>query len=239
MYLASIAHFPARPLAGVRLSSVKRWSWRRIAARALLILGVVAFIRTFIGEAAVVPTSSMEGTILVGDHILVNKFGFGTKIPFTDRVLPKFRKVRRGDIVTFSYPKDPSLTFLKRVAAVGGDVIEIKDDIVYVNQIPVREPYAVHRAPIWQRHSNMRAARVPAGELFVLGDNRDNSDDSRYWGTVPEQNVTGEPLLILWSFKVPSKEWLSERPGSQLRVYANVAVHQLSITRWSRTGTLL
>jgi signal peptidase I len=207
--------------------------------RALLILGAAAFIRTFIGEAAVVPTSSMEGTILVGDHILVNKFGYGTPIPFTNRVLPKFRKINRGDIVTFTYPKDPSLTFLKRVAAVGGDVVEIKDDIVYVNQIPVREPYAVHTAPIWQRHSNMPQVRVAPGRLFVLGDNRDNSDDSRFWGTVPEQNVTGEPLLVLWSFKVSSKDWLREQPGNQLRVYANVAAHLLSITRWSRTGTLL
>jgi signal peptidase I len=85
----------------------------------------------------------------------------------------------------------------------------------------------------------MTPVRVAAGHLFVLGDNRDNSDDSRFWGTVPVENVTGEPLLVLWSFKVSSKEWLSEQPANQLRVYANVATHLLSVTRWSRTGTLL
>jgi signal peptidase I len=238
--LASIA----QPLAEVRLVAVPapttRWSWRRLFVRALIVGAVALVVRTFVGETAVVPTSSMEGTILVGDHILVNKFGYGSRIPFTNLQLPRIRKVNRGDIITFTYPHDPSLIFLKRVAAIGGDVIEIRDDVVYVNNIPVREPHVVHLAPVWQRTaSTMRAVRVPAGHLFVLGDNRDNSDDSRFWGTVPVENVIGEPLLVLWSFKATSAEWLSERPAAQLRVYASIAAHLFTRTRWHRTGVLL
>jgi signal peptidase I len=195
---------------------------------------------TFIGEAAVVPTGSMEGTILIGDHILLNKFSYGPAIPFTTWHLPRFKSVRRGNIVAFHYPLDPSLNFLKRVAAVGGDTIEIRDDIVYVNQIPIREPYAVHTAKPWlRRPEQMKPLLVPAGTLFVLGDNRDNSDDSRYWGTVPVGNVIGEPFMVFWSYDAPSRDWLEENPSRQLRFYASIVFNILGRTRWSRTGALL
>jgi signal peptidase I len=132
------------------------------------------------------------------------------------------------------------LTFLKRVAAVGGDTVEIKEDVLYVNHIPVREPYVVRATPVWRRHAeNMPARRVPENHLFVLGDNRDNSDDSRFWGTVPEDNVIGEPLLVVWSYDAPSSAWLSENPQQQVRLYSSIAMHLFSRTRWWRTGILL
>jgi signal peptidase I len=219
----------------VRLSGV-----RSVAKRFLLLLAIAFFIRSFIGEAALVPTSSMEGTILVGDHILLNKLGYGPRIPFTNVRVPRLSKIQRGNIIAFHYPKDPSLNFLKRVAAVGGDIVEIKEDVLYVNQMPVREPYVVRTAPVWRRHSgNMPAQRIPAGHLFVLGDNRDNSDDSRFWGTVPEENVIGEPLLVVWSYDAPSSAWLSENPEQQMRLYSSIATHLFSRTRWWRTGILL
>jgi signal peptidase I len=201
-------------------------------------LVLIAFlVRTFIGEAALVPTSSMEGTILVGDHILLNKFAYGPEI--FGFHLPRLRSVERGNIIAFHYPKDPSLNFLKRAIAIGGDTVEIKDSIVYVNGIPQFEPYAVHKHGLWLHHEDMRLTQVPFGHLFVLGDNRDNSDDSRFWGTVPDENVIGEPLMIVWSYDAPSSEWLNDSPGAQLRLYASIAVNFFAHTRWSRTGTLL
>jgi len=203
-----------------------------------LLCGVV--LRIFVGEAALVPTSSMEGTILVGDHILVNKFIYGPKIPFTNLHLPQLAHPQRGNIIAFTYPKDPSLNFLKRVVAVGGDVVELREGVLYVNAIPVREPYVVHSEPAWRRvGENMSARVVPAGQLFVLGDNRDNSDDSRFWGSVPEENVIGEPLMVLWSYDAPSASWLNDNLEFKAHFYASIASHLLVRTRWSRTGILL
>jgi signal peptidase I len=217
----------------------KAQRYRRILRRVFVLVLIAFIIRTFIGEAALVPTSSMEGTILVGDHIILNKLAYGPELPFLGWKLPRMRRPQRGNIIAFHYPKDPSLNFLKRVIAVGGDVVEIRDSIVYVNGIPRFEPYAVHKHGSWIRHEDMRPRYVPYGELFVLGDNRDNSDDSRYWGTVPEQNVIGEPLMIVWSYDAPTSEWLNERPGAQLKLYASIAVGFFAHTRWSRTGILL
>ena len=182
----------------------------------------------------------MEGTILVGDHIFLNKLLYAPQVPFTTLRLPRLKRVARGNIVAFHYPKDPSLNFLKRVIAVGGDVVEIKDGIVYVNHMPVREPYAVHTNPPWKRHPDSLSARlVPLGQLFVLGDNRDNSDDSRFWGTVPVGNVIGEPLFVFWSYDAPSAAWLNESPRFQLHFYSSILSHLFARTRWNRLGILL
>lgn len=182
----------------------------------------------------------MEGTILVGDHILLNKALYAPRVPFTDIRLPALKEVKRGEIVAFHYPRDPQINFIKRVIARGGDVVEIKDDIVYINSIPQYEPYAVHSKKSWLRsRENMAARAIPQGHLFVLGDNRDNSDDSRYWGTVPVENVIGEPLMVYFSYKAPSAEWLNESPLFKLKFYASMIVNFPDRTRWERTGKLL
>jgi signal peptidase I len=201
-------------------------------------------IRTFIGEAALVPTSSMEGTILVGDHILMNKLFYGPQLPFTSVRLPFLKSIERRDIVAFYYPRDTNLIFLKRVAAVGGDKIEIRDDVLYVNEAPVSEPYIqFEHGPGLRsvaRHPETMSARiVPPGHLFVLGDNRNNSDDSRYWGTVPTGNVIGEPLFVYWSYDAPSSAWLEENPSRQLHFYGTVVSNLFARTRWWRTGVIL
>lgn len=213
---------------------------RPLLRRMLVIAFCYFFIRTFIGEAALVPTSSMEGTILVGDHILMNKLHYGPQIPFTSWRLPFFRDVKRSDIVAFYYPRNVDLIFLKRVAAVGGDRVEIRDDVLYINEVPVREPHVRFDRRPWRRHpENMSARVVPPGHLFVLGDNRDNSDDSRYWGTVPVGNVIGEPLLVYWSYDAPSSSWLEKNPGRQLDFYGSIVTNLFARTRWSRTGFIL
>lgn len=219
----------------------KRKAFRRVGTWAFGIFIFLYLVRAFIGEAAVVPTASMEGTILVGDHLLWNKALYGPEIPFTHWRLPRLKQLHRGDIVAFHYPLDPEQIFLKRIAAIGGDRIEIRKDVLYVNGSLVRESYVVRRRGLRLRFapSDMPARTVPAGTLFMLGDNRDFSSDSREWGVVPEENVIGSPLLVFWSYDAPSKEWLDDQPAHQLRFLASMCAHLFTRTRWSRTGMLL
>lgn len=229
---ASAADAPPRNQARRRILQVSR---RRLIALVALVLGI----RIFIGEASVVPTASMEGTILVGDHLFMDKLLYGPEIPFVNWRLPMLKTIHRGDIVVFHYPKNPEETFLKRVAATGGDRLEIRDSTLYVNSVPVKEPYAVHHAPAHSPQENWGPTVVPAGELFVMGDNRDNSSDSRDWGFVPVQNVIGEPLFVYWSYDAPTARWLDENPAHRISFYASIAENFFSRTRWNRTGMLL
>jgi signal peptidase I len=218
---------------------VKRSLWRTSTGRLIVMAAIVFGVRVFVGEASVVPTASMEKTILVGDHLFMNKLFYGPELPFVHWRLPMFKTIRRGEIVVFRYPRDPSETYLKRVAAVGGDLVEIHDGVLYVNHEPVREPYAVHRAPWHSSQEEMEPVVVPVGQLFVLGDNRDNSSDSRDWGCVPVPNVIGEPMFVYWSYDAPTARWLDEKPSHVFAFYASITGHLLSRTRWSRTGTWL
>jgi signal peptidase I len=215
--------------------------WRRARKMLLRALIIALLVRTFIGETSVVPTPSMEGTILVGDHLFWSKALYGPEIPLIGWRLPRLRNVRRGDIVAFRLPTDREQMYLKRVAAVGGDMVEIRSGALYVNGTPVEENYAVHRGgPSWS-HSweQMPAVLVPAGKIFVLGDNRDNSSDSRDWGPVPEDNVVGSPWFVFWSYDAPSAAWLEQRTSERLEFYTSVAAHFFSRTRWSRMGRVL
>ena len=220
-------------------TQARRSFLQRSTRRLLIALAAVFFLKIFVGEASMVPTSSMEGTILVGDHLFMSKLLYGPEIPLLHWRLPMLKTIHRGEIVVFRYPKDPSQTFLKRVAAVGGDTIEIRDGTLYVNSQAVNEPYAVHRGPRNSAHEEMRRITVPWGELFVMGDNRDNSSDSRDWGFVPVQNVIGEPLFVYWSYDAQTARWLDENPAHQISFYASIAGNFISHTRWNRTGMLL
>ena len=213
-----------------------------VLRRVGLLLAVVLTIRTFVGEASVVPTGSMQSTILIGDHILLDKALYGPTVPLLGLRLPRIKTVRRGDIVAFRYPKDPEITFLKRVIALGGDLVEIHDDLVYRNGKPLDEPYAQHikrdqRARGYRE--SMRPVLVPEGQMFVMGDNRDDSEDSRYFGTVPLTSVVGEPMLIYWSYDAPSSKWLDDDPMHRLKFYGSMLPNLLSHTRWGRVGDLL
>src|ERR1041385_7595406 len=216
-----------------------RWPFR-ISTRRLIILGAIVLgMRIFVGEASVVPTASMEGTILVGDHLFMDKLLYGPEIPLVHWRLPMLKTIHRGDIVVFRYPKNPSETYLKRVTAIGGDRVEIRDGVLYVNSLPVREPYAVHHAPVHNPQESWGPTVVPAGNLFVMGDNRDNSSDSRDWGFVPIKNVIGEPLFVYWSYDAPTARWLDENPAHKISFYASIVENFFSRTRWNRTGMLL
>lgn len=184
------------------------------------------FVRTFVVQAFKIPSGSMLPTLQIGDHLLVSKFSYGVKLPVTGTRLISRPGPERGDIVVFRFPLDRSLDYIKRVAAVAGDTIELKEKQVFVNGERVTDPHA-HFAgsDMMNRVAGPRDSfgpvTVPEGRIFVMGDNRDNSYDSRFWGFVDLQDVVGEALIIYWS-------WDVEEPFFSLSRFASV--------RWDRLG---
>jgi signal peptidase I len=173
---------------------------------ALLIAVLLAlFIRAFVVQAFKIPSGSMQNTLLIGDYILVNKFIYGVKIPFTDVTVIPVKDPKKGDIIVFKFPEDPSKDFIKRVVAVGGDTVEIKDKQVFVNGELQDGDFIIHtdnmdypagRGP----RDNYPLTTVPKGKLFMMGDNRDQSNDSRFWGFVDLKAVRGKAFMIYWSW---------------------------------------
>ncbi|MBI5043217.1 MAG: signal peptidase I [Nitrospirae bacterium] len=175
-----------------------------IEAIAIAIL-LALVIRTFIIQAFKIPSGSMIPTLDIGDHILVSKFIYGIRIPYTDIKLLDFKKPNRGDIIVFIYPEDEKKDFIKRVIGVPGDKIEIKNKEVYVNGEKFTENYIVHHDPLtkpkeYEPRDNTGSIIVPPDSLFVMGDNRDQSYDSRYWGFVKMSKVKGRAFIIYWSW---------------------------------------
>jgi signal peptidase I len=184
----------------------KRKSRVREYAEALVVAILLAlFIRTFVVQAFKIPSGSMIPTLTIGDHILVNKFIYGTKIPFTDVVLIPFKTPQRGDIIVFKYPQDEKKDFIKRVVGLPGDKLEVREKTVYVNGKPLNESYAYYADPeIFpggeQPRDNLGPMIIPKDSYFVMGDNRDHSLDSRYWGFVDLNKIKGRAFLIYWSW---------------------------------------
>ena len=193
-----------------------------IEAFAIAIL-LALFIRTFIVQAFKIPSGSMKPTLLVGDHLLVNKFIYGIKIPYIDKIIIPAKKPKRGDIIVFKWPKDENKDFIKRVIGIEGDVIEIIDDRLYINNEEIVSTYygefndedyprvieefeesigdvKHHILDQEKRYENKGPYKVPENSVFVMGDNRDNSEDSRYWGFVTLNKIKGKALIIYWSW---------------------------------------
>ena len=237
------AHLPDR-----RRSTLIRWfdSWMRSLGMALvLFLGI----RTFLVEAFQIPSGSMERTLLAGDFLFVNKAVYGAQIPGTGARLPAFEAPRRGDVIVFAYPRDPALNYVKRVVGAPGDTVEMHGGRLRVDGHLVAEPYIQRVDPIrdvsdpeftWQRdyllttspderreyhptRDNWGPLVVPARKYFVLGDNRDNSADSRYWGFVDASAVKGRPMVVYFSY---NRE-------------AHDALPWLTDIRWRRLGSLI
>jgi signal peptidase I len=167
-------------------------------------LGIALVVRTLLLQAFKIPSSSMENTLLVGDHIFVNKFVYGYHIPFTKGRVLQFTTPKRGDIIVFVFPEDPSKDFIKRVVGVPGDVVEVRDKTVYLNGEILTEEYARYvegdnASQVVLSRDDMLPVKVPAGKYFVMGDNRDRSYDSRFWGFVDEEAVIGKALFIYFS----------------------------------------
>lgn len=219
------------------------WEWVKSMTTALVLFFLI---RSFIVEAFKIPSGSMEGTLLVGDFLLVNKMVYGAEVPFTGKRLPAVHPPRHGEILVFKWPVDPSVDFVKRVVGLPGDTVAMEDGVLKRNGRLVREGYTSHTEPDfdpageefrWQSKFLVRSAQagksyhpsrnnwgplvVPPAHLFVLGDNRDNSLDSRYWGFVPDSMVKGRPLLVYYSYV----------PDSTARLPF------LTRVRWHRLGT--
>ncbi len=204
-------------------------------AEAIVIAILIAlFIRTFVIQAFKIPSGSMKPTFEIGDHILVNKFIYGIKIPFIRKTMIPISEPKRGDIVVFIYPEDRSKDFIKRVIAVGGDTIEIRNKKIYLNGLPYNDPYGVYTDDFIipgsiQPRDNFGPLTVRPDSIFVMGDNRDQSYDSRFWGTVDLKDVMGKAFIIYWSI-APYEEKDRSALGRFSRVFERI--------RWKRLGQL-
>lgn len=174
--------------------------------KSILIAVILAlFIRTFVVQSFKIPSGSMENTLAIGDHLLVSKFIYGTRIPFTDSRILKVRDPRRGDIIVFEYPRDTDKDFIKRVIGTPGDVVEIKDKRVYINGTPYQNTHEIYKEnsilPKEQhQRDNFGPVKVPDNAYFVMGDNRDYSYDSRFWGFVGKEKIKGLAFIKFWSW---------------------------------------
>jgi len=182
---------------------------------------IAVFVRTFIVQAYKIPSRSMVPTLLVGDHLLVNKFIYGIKIPFLRNTLLPITDPKRGDIIVFIYPNDRSKDFIKRVIGVAGDKIEIKNKKIFLNGKEYTDSYGIYSDNVIypssiQPRDNFGPVTVPKESLFVMGDNRDESADSRYWGFVDLKDVEGKALIIYWSWNSEDKNLRWQRIGNLL-----------------------
>jgi signal peptidase I len=220
---------------------------------------LLLFLTTTLVQAFVIPTGSMEDTLLIGDHLLVDKLAFAPPGPVSKYLLP-YTQVKRGDIIVFRYPVDIRQTFVKRCIGIPGDRIRIVDKQVYRNGVRLDEPYKYHKTgyivayrdnfpsepdvTVDHRAAEMLLSHVENGEVvvppnsyFAMGDNRDNSLDSRYWGFVPRENIIGKPLVVYWSYDAPTDD-LNDSSIS-MRHIVDLAGHFFNKTRWRRTLMLI
>lgn len=208
-----------------RNKSVFREYFEAICIAILLAL----FIRTFVVQAFKIPSGSMLPTLLIGDHLLVNKFIFGIKVPFSGKVIVPIKNPEHGDVVVFRFPKDRSIDYIKRVIGTPGDSVEIKDKKVFVNGEAILDSHAQLSSSALKSGSvsprdNLGPILVPEGHIFVMGDNRDNSYDSRFWGFVDQKDVLGKAFILYWS-------WDIDKPL--------FSVDRISSIRFGRLGNLI
>jgi len=235
----------------------------------LIITVILAlFGTTFIIQAFKIPTPSMEDNLLVGDHLLVNKFAFGAAGSLFDPVLP-LREIHRGDVIVFRYPKDLTKHYVKRTIGLPGDRIKIVNNAVFVNGAPLPEPYKMHKSlpgtwvdpernfpPKGRHDKTFRGCTgedpepydqfvkgdelvVPPDHYFAMGDNRDNSCDSRVWGFVPRDFIVGKPLIIYWSYETGADDYRQTDVGNRVQQITDLVVNFFHKTRWSRTFKII
>lgn len=183
----------------------KKSTFREYAEAAAIAVLLALFIRSFIVQAFKIPSGSMEPTLLIGDHILVNKFVYGVKTPFIYKTLIPISKPERDDVIVFIYPVDKSKDFIKRVIGLPGDKIEIFDNVIHLNGKPYADKHGFYSEPGSKRlnpgdGSRFGPVTVPDNQYFVMGDNRDHSYDSRFWGFVPSESIKGKAFIIYWSW---------------------------------------
>ena len=221
----------------------------------LLLFGTTTLVQAF-----VIPTGSMEDTLLIGDHLLVDKLAYSPAGPISKYLLP-YEEPKHGDIIVFRYPGDISQTFVKRVIGVPGDHLKMINRVIYRNGVPLNEPYVYHKFPfdpyrdnfpgqpsqfgdrlqdqlqrdMLEHHVENGEVIIPPDSYFAMGDNRDNSLDSRYWGFVPRDNIIGKPLLIYWSYEASTEDLAGASVNSLVSHFVDLGEHFFTRTRWKRT----
>ena len=238
---------------------------RRVIAEWAVTILLLLFGTTTLCEAFVIPTGSMEDSLLVGDHLLVDKLAYAPPDALTKYLLP-YEEPKHGDIIVFRYPPDLSQTLVKRLIGMPGDRLKIDHGVLYRNGLRLNEPYVYHKygyipaldnfpsvccLPVkedlaQQAQREMLASNVvngevvvPPGHYFGMGDNRDNSSDSRFWGFVPQENIIGKPVLIYWSYRASTEDLLAATPGAMLDHLVDLGEHFFTRTRWVRTFKLV
>ena len=237
----------------------KKESFSEFISGIIVVLVSATFIITFIIQAFEIPSGSMEDTLLVGDHVFVDRLTPMARGSFLGTLMP-YRQIKRGDIIVFLHPKQPGMYVVKRVMGIPGDKIHLKDGVVYRNGQPLNEPYlhphdrpnspyrdnfpAIAPGPLDDAVSEMQMTImmnkqgddlvIPPDKYFGMGDHRDVSLDSRYWGFIPRENIVGRPLFIYWSFETPSDQYERRQAGERLSFLLHVIVHFFDQTRWSR-----
>ncbi len=203
------------------------------------------FIRTFVVQAFKIPTGSMEENLLIGDHLLVNKFIFGPSESPLERALLPLGTIKRHDVLVFKYPEEPDRDFIKRVIGLPGETVEVREKKVYINGQALDEPYAHYLQPVAvpsELHEvtsvdvrdHYGPVTVPPDQYFMMGDNRDNSADSRYWGFLRRDYIKGKALIIYWSYEAGREDYQDEGTGATIKGMASVFVHFFTRTRWDR-----
>ncbi len=242
-----------------RLSELTRDVHRGFIAEWTVTIVLLLFATTTLVQAFVIPSASMESTLLIGDHVLVDKLVFAPAGTVSRHLLP-YREVRRGDIIVFRYPLNIQEDYVKRAIGVPGDHIRLVNKQLMLNGHLVNEPYVQHitqyieqyrdnfpsspsqslppsALDMLQNHVQNGEVVVPPGYIFAMGDNRDDSLDSRYWGFVPRENIVGTPLIIYWSFEAPTQDLTN--PNIGIDHIVDVITHFFTKTRWSRTFKLI
>ncbi len=247
---------PGAPTAEKPRNTVAEWAVTIL----LLVFGTTSLAQPF-----VIPTSSMEDSLLIGDHLIVDKLAFAPAGSFSKFLLP-YEEPKHGDVIVFRYPADTTQTYVKRLIGAPGDRLKLVNGVVFRNGVRLNEPYAFQKFSYDAGRDNFPGALrtnvrqelaltlqrqmlernvvngevvVPPGNYFAMGDNRDNSEDSRYWGFVPRENIIGKPVMVYWSFKAPTEDLIGDSAGSMFSHFVDVGEHFFSRTRWNRTFMLV
>jgi signal peptidase I len=211
-----------------------RKSTTREYFESIVITAIIAlFATTFVVQAFKIPTGSMESNLLIGDHLLVNKFVYGLHASFLQPLLP-YKDLKRGDVIVFKYPKGPETAYVKRLIGLPGEKVEMVGRTVYINGEALKEDYTQY-IDSQSMYEHYGPYQVPEGQYFAMGDNRDNSQDSRFWGFVPRDHIIGKALTIYWSYETPRDEYLQTGVTNRLKQFLDVFLNFFTKTRWSRT----
>ncbi len=229
------------------MTSTFRKSTAREYFESIVIAVILAlFIRTWVVQAFKIPTGSMEHNLLIGDHLLVNKFVFGPTAGAAEQWVLPAGAVERGDVVVFKFPEEPERDFIKRVIGLPGETLEVRRKRVHIDGAPLDEPYLEGQQPVLppgavavERRDTFGPVTIPDGHYFMMGDNRDNSQDSRYWGPLPHAYLKGRAMVVYWSYDAARPILQETGPAAGLRRLSSVVTSFFTRTRWERMFRLI